>query len=83
MAKRSAGRATRQILSGSELGPIPDTVGGHDPARERISPTMAYFLVLSGLVILAALLWALWGMAPATPVILVLSVGLLAAWILL
>lgn len=83
MAKKNAGRATRQILAGADLGPIPDTIGGRDPARERVSPTMAYFLVLSGLVVMAALLWALWGMTPATPVILLLALGLLAAWIVL
>lgn len=83
MTRRSPGRATRQILSGADLAPDPNTIAGRDFTRERISPTLAFFLTLSGLLLAAAIVWAIWGMAPATPIVVVLALGLIAAWIVL
>lgn len=83
MTRREPGRATRQILSGADLSPDPNTIGGHDVTRERISPTLGFFLVLSALVLASAIVWAIWGMAPATPLLILLAIGLIAAWIVL
>jgi hypothetical protein len=83
MTRRAPGRATRQILSGAELAPDPNTIAGRDVTRERISPTLAFFLVLSALVLAAAIVWAIWGMGPATPIVVLLALGLIAAWIVL
>jgi hypothetical protein len=51
--------------------------------REQISPTLGFFLVLSGLVVASAVVWAIWGMALATPLLILLALGLIAAWIVL
>jgi hypothetical protein len=82
-SRRPAGRATRQILSGADLAPSPHLVAGRDPARDTVSLTLGYFLILSALVVVAALVWALWGMAPASPIVLALALGLIASWLVL
>ena len=82
-ARRPAGRATRQILSGVDLAPSPTAIAGRDPARERISLTFGFFLVLAALVLAAAVVWAIWGMGPATPILVALALGLIASWLVL
>lgn len=82
-ARRPAGRATRQILSGADLAPSPTAIAGREPARERISLTFGFFLVLSALVLAAAIVWAVWGMPAATPIVLALAIGLIASWLVL
>lgn len=83
MTRRAPGRVTRQILSGAELTPPGETVGGHRIDGAPISITFGYFLGLSALVILSALVWAIWGAAAASPVVLVLAIGLIASWLVL
>lgn len=44
---------------------------------------LRYFVALAILVLLAAILWAVWGLGVASPVLFLLALGLLAAWLLL
>jgi predicted neutral ceramidase superfamily lipid hydrolase len=42
-----------------------------------------FLIALAVLVIASALIWAFWGMAAATPVLLLLALGLIASWLVL
>jgi hypothetical protein len=81
MSRRAPGRATRQILSGSELAPPRDTFGGQNTTGQSISLAFAYLAALGILAILAALVWAIWGMGPASAILLLLALGLIASWL--
>jgi len=81
--RRAPGRATRQILSGSELSPPRDTIGGHSTDGQPVSFAFKYLVALAGLVTAAALVWAVWGMPAASAVLLALAVGLIATWLVL
>ena len=83
MRRRAPGRATRQILSGSELVPPRETIGGHSTDGEPVSFAFKYLVVLAALVIITALVWAIWGMPAASAVLLALAVGLIASWLVL
>jgi hypothetical protein len=81
MSRRQPGRATRQILSGSELAPPRDTIAGNPPSNPAVSFTYRYFLGLSALVILAALVGVFWGPGPASAILLILAIGLIGSWL--
>ena len=83
MTRRTPGRATRQILSGSDLTPPPETVGGRPPGEQPISLVFQYLVALAVLVVVSALAWAFWGMAAASPLLFILAIGLVASWIVL
>ena len=76
-------RQARQVFSGAELTPPADPIG--TPDRFVLGPRgeFRYLVALSVLVVVSALVWALWGTAAATLPLLVLIAGLLAAWFLL
>jgi hypothetical protein len=82
VSRRTPGRATRQILSGADLAPPADSF---EPAAPVAPVTLAsrYLIVLAALVVAAALIWAIWGVAAATPVLLLLALGLIASWLVL
>ena len=81
MSRRPPGRATRQILSGSQLAPPPDTVAGHTPGDQAASFAFRYLVGLAVLVVLAALVGIAWGPGPASAILLVLALGLIASWL--
>ena len=83
MTRRSPGRATRQILSGSELAPPRETIGGHSTDGQPISFALGYLIALAILVVAAALIWAIWGMPAASAMLFALAVGLIASWLVL
>ncbi len=76
-------RQARQVFSGAELTPPTDPIG--TPERFVLGPRgeLRYLIALSVLIVLAALVWVAWGMGAATPLVVLLIVGLLAAWLLL
>lgn len=76
-------RQARQVFSGADLTPPDDPLGASE--RFILSPRgeFRYLVALSILVVLSALAWAAWGMGAATPLLVLLIVGLLAAWFLL
>jgi hypothetical protein len=83
VTRRPAGRATRQILSGSQLTPPGETIGGQSTDGKLNSFAFGYLIALAVLVVATALVWALWGMLAASAVLLALSVGLIASWLVL
>ena len=83
MSRRSAGRVTRQILSGAQLSPPRDTFSGDSTQLSSASLAYRYLVGLAVLVIVATLFWALWGPGLASIILLVLAVGLLASWLVL
>ena len=83
MSRRPAGRAARQILSGSDLTTPGDTIGGQSTSGQPSSLAFKYFVALAVLVIVSAFVWALWGMPAASAVLFSLSIGLIASWLVL
>jgi hypothetical protein len=83
MRRKATGRATRQILSGSELAPARETIGGHSTDGQPVSFAFKYLVALAALVIVTALVWAIWGMPAASAILLALAVGLIASWLVL
>jgi hypothetical protein len=80
--RRAPGRVTRQILSGAQLTPPRDTLGGHG-AGASFSFAFRYLVVLAALVIASALVWVIWGIGPASIILLILALGLIASWLVL
>lgn len=83
MSRRSPGRATKQILSGDQLATRPaerSTVPSADFGSHVIQ---WYFVVLSALLLGAVLAWAIWGMGAASPLLFLLALGLVAAWLVI
>jgi hypothetical protein len=83
VSRRSPGRATKQILSG-------DQVATHVPQRSTAPSAdfgsnliQWYFVVLSALLLGAVIAWAIWGMGAASPLLFLLAIGLVAAWIVI
>ena len=83
MSRRPPGRATRQILSGSQLAPPRDTVPANPTADPAASFAYRYLLGLSALVILSALVGVILGPGPASAILLILAIGLIAAWLII
>lgn len=83
MSQRRAGRATRQILSGSQLASSKDAIGDHVRPVEPASLAYWYLVSLGVLIVLCALVWAIFGMPAASPLLLILAVGLIASWLVL
>ena len=83
MSRRSPGRATKQILSGDQVAnkvPERSTVPGADFTSNLIQ---WYFVVLSALLLGAVIVWAIWGMGAASPLLLLLAIGLVGAWLVI
>ena len=83
MSRRSAGRVTRQILSGAQLTPPRDSFGSSGPGVPPASLAFRYLVGLAALVIASALVWALWGAGAASVLLLFLAIGLIASWLVL
>ncbi len=83
MSRRPPGRATKQILSGDQLAthvPERSTAPNADFSSHLIQ---WYFVVLSALLLGAVIAWAIWGMGAASPLLFLLAVGLVVAWIVI
>ncbi len=76
-------RQGRQVFSGGSLTPPADPIGYGDRFAVGGSTEFRYFVALSVLVLLSVIAWAFWGMGAASPLLLVLAIGLLAGWLLL
>src|SRR5262245_10926431 len=82
VTRRTPGRATRQILSGADLAPPPESLDSGGPIAP-VTFASRYLVALAVLVVGAALVWAILGMAAATPILLLLALGLIASWLVL
>lgn len=83
MSRRAPGRATRQILSGSQLNPTSNAVGGQKNVGEPVAVAFWYLVALAVLVVVTSIVWSIWGMGVASPFLLILSIGYVASWIIL
>ena len=63
--------------------PPRDTIGGHSTDGEQVSFAFRYLVALAVLVVVTALVWALWGMPAASAMVLALAAGLIASWLVL
>lgn len=81
MSRRTPGRATRQILSGSELAP-PRRMA-REGASANVGPSLSFWYLtgMGGLLLLATIVWAIWGMGPASPLLLLLAIALILSWV--
>ena len=76
-------RHARQVLAGNELAPPSDGFGVGDRSVLGSSGELRYLLALAALVLLAAVIFAIWGIGAASPLIFLLALGLLAGWFVL
>lgn len=76
-------RQARQVLAGSDLSPADDPLGFGPPTILAGSGEFRYLVGLAVLVVLAAIVFAIWGMGPASFILLVLAFALLAGWFIL
>ncbi len=76
-------RQARQVFSGADLTPPADPIGTPEPFVLGPRGEFRYLVALSVLVVLSAVVWAVWGMGAATPLLVPLIVALAAAWFLL
>lgn len=76
-------RQARQVLAGSDLHPPDDPVEFGHRSRIGVSRELSYLIVLGALVLLAALMWAILGTGPASAVLFLLGLALLAGWFVL
>lgn len=76
-------RQARQVLAGSEIDPPDDPLPFGQRPLLGYSRELYYLVTLGVLVLLAALLFAIWGMGPASAVLFLLAVALLAGWFVL
>ncbi len=76
-------RQARQVLAGSDITPPNDPIGFGDRFAIGGSGELRYLLVVAALIVGAAVVWALWGMLPASAVLFVLALALLAGWFVL
>jgi hypothetical protein len=83
VSRRPPGRATRQILSGSQLAPPSDSLPGNAPGNPTASLAYRYLVALAALVILSALVGVIWGPGPASAIVFVLAVGLIGSWLVI
>ena len=81
--RRERYQASRQIIPGRELTAPSDPIDYAGRYAAGGPGDLPYFVALSALVVLSALIWAIWGIGAATPLILALGIALVAAWFLL
>ena len=76
-------RRARQVLAGPEIEPPDEPLDFGHRSLLGYSRELYYLLTLGALVVLAAILWAAWGMGPASAVLFLLALALLAGWFVL
>ncbi|HEV2108805.1 MAG TPA: hypothetical protein VGR16_11125 [Thermomicrobiales bacterium] len=75
-------RQARQVLSGGEVQSPRHPLDFGRP-EGLINPAQRlYLIVLGGLLVLALLLYAIWGLGIASPVLAVMALVLLAGWVI-
>ncbi len=76
-------RQSRQVIAGPDIEAPTEPLAYTQNDSPFALPIVWYFIALSALVVLAAVLWAIWGMGVATVPFLLLIVGLFLAWFIL
>jgi hypothetical protein len=74
-------RRARQVLAGQELR-APEHSLDYGAGEGLIDTTQrTYLVVLAALLLVALLLYAIWGLGPASPILFILALALLAGWL--
>ncbi len=74
-------RRARQVLAGHELR-APEHPLDYGAPEGLIDATQrTYLIVLAGLLLVALLLYVIWGLGPASPILFILALALLAGWL--
>ncbi|MBA2518635.1 MAG: hypothetical protein H0V24_03130 [Chloroflexia bacterium] len=76
-------RQARQVLAGNDLAPADDPLGFGPRVLMGGSGEFRYLIGLAVLVVLATIVWLIWGMGPASLILLILAFALLAGWFVL
>ncbi|MDQ3694033.1 MAG: hypothetical protein M3464_10435 [Chloroflexota bacterium] len=76
-------RQARQVLAGNDLAPADDPLGFGPRVIMGGSGEFRYLVGLAVLVVLATIVWLIWGMGPASLILLILAFALLAGWFVL
>ncbi len=77
-------RHARQVLAGSEVQrPTDDSIGHGVRFPINASLELRYLLVVALLIVISAIVFAIWGPAAASAVLLLLAVALMAGWFIL
>lgn len=71
----------RQVFAGGELRPPEHPLDFGAPEGLVDSTQRTYLIVLFGLLLVALLLFFIWGMGPASPIFFILALSLLAGWL--
>lgn len=74
---------SRQVLAGGDLQPAEEPLGFGPQLLVSGSGEFRYLIGLAVLVVLAAIVFSIWGMGPASLILLILALGLLAGWFIL
>jgi len=71
----------RQVFAGGDLRPPENPLDFGAPEGLVDSTQRTYLIVLMGLLLVAVLLFFIWGMGPASPIFFILALSLLAGWL--
>lgn len=75
-------RQARQVLAGNEVQ-APRHPLDFGPPEGMVNPTQrVYLLLLAGLLAVALVLYFIWGLGVASPVLAIMALVLLAGWII-
>ncbi|MBA3642651.1 MAG: hypothetical protein H0W59_01070 [Chloroflexia bacterium] len=77
-------RHARQVLAGTDVQrPTEDPMGYSSRFPMNSSLEFRYLIVVAVLIVISAIVYAIWGLAAASAVLLLLSVSLMAGWFIL
>lgn len=76
-------RQARQVLAGSDVTPPNDSATIGPRYAGANTGELRYFLALAALIVVAALAYVIWGATPASIVLVLLALALLAGWFVL
>jgi VIT1/CCC1 family predicted Fe2+/Mn2+ transporter len=76
-------RRARQVLAGDEITPPNDPIGFGDRFGSGVSGELRYFIAVAVLIVVSALVYLVWGLGPASVVLFLLALFLLAGWFVL
>ena len=74
-------RRARQVLAGQELRAPEHPLDYGAPEGLVDATQRTYLIVLAGLLLIALLLYLIWGLGPASPILFILALALLAGWL--
>lgn len=76
-------RQARQVLAGSDVTPPLDAAGAGDRYGTAPSGELRYFVAVAALIVVAALVFLVWGGSAASVVMFLLALALLGGWFVL